>query len=72
MKTININFDGIDLRVTGDYSKAEKGSADRVNPPFPATFQLSKIFCDDVDVTETYGDKEVERIEELCLEEIVG
>ena len=72
MKTININFAGIDIIVTGDYSKAEKGSADRVNPPYPATFQLSKIFCDDFDVTSNFSDKEVERIEELCLEEIVG
>lgn len=69
-KKVNINFQGFDLIVTGDYSPAETTN-DRDYDPEDATFDMEKITLEDskVDIMELF-EQHLDLINGVCLEKI--
>jgi hypothetical protein len=71
-RTATITLGMIELTVTGDYTKAEKG--DRINPPYPAEWDVTDVMWDGKDITELYTEwlthEQHKRVEELCIEKI--
>lgn len=74
-RTATITFGLIELQVTGDYTKAEKGDG-RIQPDSPAEFDVTDVMYDNKDVTELYSEwlthQQHKRVEELCIEKING
>lgn len=67
MKTVPIEFNGVDLRVTGDYCAAY--SATWTDPGCDASFEVYKITDAGIDVTHLHED-DMDEIEALALEAV--
>ena len=68
--TVEIEYKGITLEVTGEYTKAEEQTYDM--PGSPASFQTYNVFVEGVNIVDLLREDDLREIETLVLEEICG
>ena len=69
MKT-EIEYKGILLEVSGEYTKAEEQTYNM--PGSPATFQTYDVFVEGVNIVDLLGEDDLIEIDNLVLEKICG
>jgi len=73
-KTANIIFKILNLEVTGNFIKGEKG--DRINPDVPPDFTIEEIWWEGKDITQLFNElstkEDRKEIERKCIEQIIG
>lgn len=67
-KTLSLNYMGVDLIVTGDYSPAESGQwhkGEQIEPDYEAQFDITKVCVQDskIDIYEMLTKEQLGRIE---------
>lgn len=68
--TTEIEYKGVLLEVTGEYSKAEEQTHNM--PGSPASFQTFDVFVEGVNIVDLLSEDSLMEIDILVLEEICG
>ena len=63
MRTHNINYDGVDYEVTGEWDEPEEETG------YKGGFSWMQIKINDMDVSQHLNDNTIERLCELVVEE---
>lgn len=68
--TTEIEYKGVTLEVTGEYSKTEEQTYDM--PGNPASFQTFDVFVEGVNIVDLLREDDLMEIDNLVLEKICG
>lgn len=68
--TVEIEYKGILLEASGEYTKAEEQTHDM--PGSPASFQTYDVFVEGVNIVDLLREDDLMEIDNLVLEKICG
>ena len=68
--TVEIEYKGILLEISGEYTEAEEQTYDM--PGSPASFQTYDVFVEGVNIVDLLREDDLMEIDNLVLEEICG
>lgn len=75
METVNITYLGIPMEVEGTYTPPDLGiryhSDMSGTPPTSAQFDIDSVFIESVDITQLLSYRQLEEIEELCINNLL-